>query len=622
MTFPDPRSGPQGAGFTTRPVIQGYHGVVAAGHYLAAEIAMRVLNAGGNAVDAGVAAVFALTLLKPQSCGIGGECPILIWDGRGSARGTGTSHAGAGHTGHADGAAAGSRGTASAPNPVAINGQGTAPRRATIEWFRGQGYSMIPGDGLLAATVPATFDACIQAQLRYGRLGLRETLGPVVDLAEEGYAVYPAMAAALRRYHARFMAEWPSSADVFLDGGQPPAVGWRLRQPRWAATFRRIVDVSIRTGGSDREAGLRAGRDAYYRGSVAEAIDTFARSTEVRDATGGSHGGLLDATDLASFETRIERPATVRYRGVDVHKCGPWTQGPVFLQQLRLLEGFDLPRMGQNSAEYLHTVIESAKLAFADRERWYGDPEFSAVPMERLLSQEYASARRRLIEPNAASADFRPGDAEPGHPLAAVAPDPTAGNGDTTHVDVADAEGNLFSATPSGGWLESSPLVPALGFPLGTRAQVFNLDPGHPNALAPGKRPRTTLTPSLATRDGRPWLSFGTPGGDQQDQWTLQFFLNVVDFGMNLQAAIDAPLVHTLHFPSSFYPHETHPLRLVVEGRIDGAVRDNLAARGHEVVAIGDWESGEVTAVRFDPDTGLMEGAASPRAMAAYAIGR
>ncbi len=583
-----------GQAFTTRPVISGRHGVVAAGHYLAAEIGLRVLHAGGNAIDAGVASVFALTLLKPQSCGIAGECPILIY-------------------------AAASDG--SAPNPVAINGQGTAPRRATIEWFRGAGYDMIPGDGLLAATVPATVDASIAALARFGRLGLRETLGPVVDLAADGFAVYPAMARALARSQERFREEWPSTAEVFLNQGAVPAVGSRLRQIQWAATLRSVLDASIRAGGSDRLAGLEAGREAFYRGSVAAEIDRFSRSTAVRDATGRSNVGLLDGVDMAGCRTRIESPVTVRYRGLDVHKCGPWTQGPVFLQQLRLLEGFDLPALGHNSADYLHTLVEAAKLAFADRERWYGDPEFANVPLERLLSEDYAASRRGLIDRAAASADFRPGDAGAGRPLAAVAPDPASGNGDTTHVDVADEEGNLFAATPSGGWLESSPLIPALGFPLGSRLQVFNLEPGHPNALASGKRPRTTLTPSLVTRDGRPHMAFGTPGGDQQDQWTLQFFLNVVEFGMDLQAAIDAPLVHTQHFPSSFYPHDTYPKRLVVEGRIPAGVRDELAARGHEVVTIGDWESGEVTAVRFDPETGLIEGAASPRAGAAYAIG-
>jgi gamma-glutamyltranspeptidase/glutathione hydrolase len=277
--------------------------------------------------------------------------------------------------------------------------------------------------------------------------------------------------------------------------------------------------------------------------------------------------------------------------------------------------------MGHNSVAYLHTVIEAAKLAFADRERWYGDPQFSDVPLEWLLSTAYADERRMLIDPGHASAEFRPGNVEPTTlPRHGAGPALTAG--DTTHVDVVDAEGNLFSATPSGGWLESSPVIPRLGFPLGSRAQVFNLQPGHPNALAPGKRPRTTLTASLVTRDGRPHMVFGTPGGDKQDQWTVQFFLNVVEFGMDLQSAIDAPLVHTEHFQSSFWPHETHPQRLVAEGRIAADTLAGLAALGHEVRPTDDWALGEVCAVRFDPDTGLIEGAASPRGQAAYAMGR
>ena len=585
-----------GQAFTTRPVIRGFHGVVAAGHYLAAEIGMRVLEAGGNAFDAGVASVFALTLLKPQSAGIGGECPMLLYH----------------HS--RDG---------SLPNPVAVSGQGGAPRRATIEWFRSHGIASIPGDGLLSTTVPATFDACVTVLQRFGRLGLRETIGPVADLAAEGFAMYPALQRGLATRVDRYRDEYPTTGEVYLHMGEVPAVGWRLRKPAWASTFRRIVDEEVRARGrgADRVDALETARDAYYRGFVAEEIERFASTTSVPDATGRSWTGLIDAADLAGHRTRLERPATVRYHGLDVHKCGPWTQGPVFLQQLTLLAGFDLPRMGHNSADYLHTLMEAAKLAFADRECWYGDPEFADVPMDRLLSSEYAAERRHLIDAARASAEFRPGDAAPADPPH-VAPDPAAGNGDTTHVDVADEEGNLFAATPSGGWLESSPVIPSLGFPLGSRLQVFNLDPSHPNSLAPGKRPRTTLTPSLVTRDGAPVMAFGTPGGDQQDQWTLQFFLNVVDFGMDLQAAIDAPVVHSAHFPSSFYPHETFPRRVVAESRIPVDVLAELAARGHDIQVIGEWASGEVTAVRFDTGTGLIEGAASPRAGAAYAIGR
>ncbi len=585
-----------GQPFATRPVIRGYHGVIAGGHYLASEIGARVLEAGGNAIDAGVAATFAVTMLKPQSAGIAGECPILIYH-------------------HSS--------DRSLPNPVVISGQGVAPRRATIEWFRAAGIDAIPGDGLLAATVPATFDACVVALQRFGRLGLRETLGPVVDLAAEGFALYPALRNALAGRLERYRDAYPTTGAVFLDDGSVPAVGWRVRQQTWAATFRRLIDLELqaRRHGAERAAAIGAARDGFYRGFVADEIATFAASASVVDATGSAHQALLSADDLAAYASVLEAPVSVRYRGLDVHKCGPWTQGPVFLQQLRLLEGFDLPSLGHNSADYLHTLVEAAKLAFADRERWYGDPKFSDVPMERLLSAEYAGARRQLIDPREASAEFRPGDAAAVSP-AAVTPDPRAGNGDTTHVSVADAAGNLFAATPSGGWLESSPIMPSLGFPLGSRLQVFNLDPAHPNSLAPGKRPRTTLTPTLVTRDGRPAMAFGTPGGDQQDQWTLQFFLNVVEFGMDLQEAADAPLVHTSHFPSSFYPHETFPKRVVAESRIPAGVLDELRARGHDIETVGDWASGEITAVRFDPDSGLIEGAASPRAGAAYAIGR
>ena len=586
-------------GFTTRPVVQGRHGVVAAGHYLAAELGSRVLGEGGNAVDAGVAAVFALTLLKPQSAGIAGECPILIW------RGGVEQSAGGGRL---------------LPNPLAISGQGTAPRAATIDHFRRRGDSTIPGEGLRAATVPATVAACVTALRTAGRLGLRETLGPVVDLAEEGFAVYPALREQLAFHLDRYRGEWASTGEAYLDDGRVPEVGWRLRCRDWAAGMRGLLDAESRARSAGRDAGLAAALHVFYRGPIAQRIAAFAREGIV-DSSGRREIGLLDRDDLAGYQARVEAPATVRFRGLDVFKCGPWTQGPVLLQQLRLLEGYDLASLGHNTAEYLHLLVEAAKLAFADREAFYGDPIYASVPLERLLSAEYAAARRALIDPFVASGDLRFGEGgrlpdrgeETGARLT---------GGDTTHVSVADAEGNLFSGTPSGGWLESSPVVPGLGFPLGSRLQVFNLDPGHPNGLAPGKRPRTTLTPSLAGRGGRPHMAFGTPGGDRQDQWLLQFFLNVVEFGMDLQEAIDAPLVHSEHFPSSFSPHAAFPRRLLIEGRVPEQVRDALAARGHDVQAIGDWVSGEVCAVRFGPDSGLVEGAASPRAMAAYAVGR
>ncbi|MBV9603027.1 MAG: gamma-glutamyltransferase, partial [Chloroflexi bacterium] len=317
--------------------------------------------------------------------------------------------------------------------------------------------------------------------------------------------------------------------------------------------------------------------------------------------------------------TRIEEPVRIEYHGVEVLKCGPWSQGPVLLQHLRLLEGFELHKLGLNTAEYLHTYLECAKLAFADRERYYADPTFVDVPLGRLLSEDYAAERRALIDPRRASLELRPGSA-----VAAAAPAPErwpAFTGDTTHVDAVDRWGNLFSATPSGGWIGSSPVVEGLGFPLGTRGQMFYLDERHANALVPRKRPRTTLTPSMALRNGEPWLAFGTPGGDQQDQWSLQFFLNVVDFGMELQEALDAPTVQSTHFPGSFYPHQAHPGGMRAESRIAADVLDELRARGHDVGIDGPWSHGQVTAVARE-ENGVLSGAASPRGRVAYVMGR
>jgi gamma-glutamyltranspeptidase/glutathione hydrolase len=576
-------------GFTTRPVIAGRKGVVTAGHYLAAAAGMEILRAGGNAIDAGVAMGFCLAVLEPQSNGIGGESPILI------------HHARTGRT-------------------VAINGQGTAPRTATVDWFQGQGISLIPGDGLLAATVPSQVDNWITALAEFGTLPLAAVLAPALDLAREGFPVYHGLRRCVQSSERRFREEWPGSAAVYLPGGRLPEWGDRLRNPDWADTFHRLARAEADASAKGRAAGLEAARNIFYRGPVAERIDRFCRETRCRDATGQEHSGLLRYEDLAGFRSRVEEPVTAGYRGLDVFKCGPWSQGPVFLQQLTLLEGYDLARLGHNTPEYIHTSVECAKLAFADREFYYGDPEFADVPVDRLLSKGYAEKRRGLVDPARASMALRPGDVAP-RPMKLILGDERSYHGDTTHLDAVDAEGNMIAATPSGGWIPSSPVIPGLGFPLGTRAQMFSLDPAHPNALQPGKRPRTTLTPSLVMKAGQPWMVFGTPGGDQQDQWTLQFFLNVVDFGMSVQEALDAPTFHTQHFPSSFYPRAQHPGQVVVEGRIPEAVRDALRRRGHEVVATGDWANGRVLAIRTDPARGLIFGGASPRLETGYAVG-
>lgn len=577
--------------FATRPVLQGTLGMVAAGHYLAAAIGLSTLERGGNAVDAGVAAGFAVALLKPQSVGIGGEVPILIH-------------------------------LANEHRSVAVNGQGWAPRAATIEWFRTHNIRLIPSDGFLPATVPAQFAAWCTALRDFGTRSLAETLGPAVDLAEGGFPMYTALRNGIDRVGDRFAHEWPTSAAIYLDNGAAPGEGTLVRNPDWARTLKGAIDASLRAEHQGRAAAIQAAIDYFYTGPVAQQAVAFATNNHVLDGSGEAHAGLLALEDFARYGavgTQIEDPVRVEYHGVEVLKCGPWSQGPVFLQQLKLLEGFDLRKLGHNTADYLHVYVESAKLAFADRERYYGDPEFVSVPLGLLLSEDYASERRDMIDPRQASLELRPGS---------IAMASTASRdrwpvvtGDTTHVDAVDRWGNLFSATPSGGWIGSSPVVEGLGFPLGTRGQMFYLDERHANALAPGKRPRTTLTPSLALRDGQPWLAFGTPGGDQQDQWLLQFFLNVVDFGMDLQEALDAPTVHTTHFPGSFYPHEAHPGGVRMESRVPAEVRDELATRGHRVSVDGPWSHGQVTAVGRERN-GVLSGAASPRGRVAYVMGR
>jgi gamma-glutamyltranspeptidase/glutathione hydrolase len=583
-----------------RPTLQGYGGAVAAGHYLATQAGAQMLGDGGNAADAACAMGFALQVLEPTQNGPAGEAPVLVYE-------------------------------ADADRTWAISGQGTAPAAATLEAMAQRGIERIPPDGFLAATVPAALDAWCRLLERFGTKRLADVIAPARGLAERGFPMYPFLRGVLQFCEARFRGEWPSSAAIYLP---LRGVGERQTNPPLARFLGELVEAERGAAGG-REAGIRAARDHFYRGRAAEAIERFLR-TPVRDASGREHAGLLDAGDLADYEGRVEEPLSVDYRGARVWKCPPWSQGPVFLQQLRLLEGFDLAAMGRGSSELLHTWIECAKLAYADRDACYGDPRFVDVPLDRLLSREYAAERRGLVDPARASLELRPGigrlpagwpfelsDALPVEPQALAAADPrlraaARGRGDTTQLVAADSRGNLVSATPSGAWIMTSPLVPGLGFPVGTRAQMFALDPEHPNRLEPGKRPRTTLTPSLARLpDGR-GLAFGTPGGDQQDQWTNQFFLELVDLGApDLQAAIDAPTVHSTHMPSSFYPRHAELGGVVAESRIDAAVLSELERRGHRVRASGPWEHGRVLAVSHDA-SGRLEAAASPRFQVAW----
>ncbi len=595
--------------FTTRPVVMGTRGVITSGHYLATAAGFRILEQGGNAVDAAAAMGFCLNLLEPQSCGIGGEVPTLLYSAR-------------------EGKA------------YAISGMGWSPQAFTLDWCRAHGIDLIPGDGYLPACVPAVVDTWATAVARFGTMSFGQILQPAIELAENGFAVYEGLQESLTASQQKFADLYPSTGEIYYPGGRVPEVGQLLRNPDWAKTLRRMAQAEETAKGRSRVAGIEAARDVFYKGEIRDRILDFCARTPVEDASGSAHSGLLSAEDFAEWHAAVEEPVSYRFHSLDVHKCPPWTQGPVFLQQLAILEGFDLEGLGHNSVDYLHVLIESAKLAFADREAYYGDPRFDTVPLEVLLSKDYTKKRRGLIGPQA-SKELRPGDVGRGVPdyvtfdvaednrralkvAARSVRDLGLGHahvGDTTHLDAVDREGNMVAATPSGGWIGSSPVMRGLGFPMGTRGQMFYLNPARPNALAPRKRPRATLTPSLVTKGGAPWMVFGTPGGDGQDQWTLQFFLNHVVFGMNLQAALDAPTVHSVHFPSSFYPRPAYPGRVEVEGRLAPEVVRELGRRGHEVKIIGDWANGKVMGIRLDREHGVIQGAVSPRRHIGYALG-
>ncbi len=596
--------------FTTRPELKGDFGMVAGTHWLASATGMGVLERGGNAFDAAVAAGFVLQVAEPHLNGPGGEAPILLWN--------------------------------EAEQKVSVVcGQGVAPAAATIERFTELGLDVVPGTGLLAATVPGAFGGWMLMLQRWGTWSLADVLAPAIHYAEHGVPVLERIAATIESVRTLFEEDWPTSAATWLPGGDVPEPGAKLANPVLAATYRRVIAEAEAASGT-REGQIEAARKTWYEGFVAEAIAEFSATTAWRDSSGEVHGGLLTGDDLAGWAASVEEPATFDYRGHTVAKTGPWGQGPVFLQQLALLDGFDLDAMDFLGADYLHTVTEAAKLAFADREAWYGDTD---VPMDDLLSPAYNAERRRLIGARA-SLELRPGAPGGRTPRLPVFPEPgTASDapglsgsrkpqgvgeptvardgmvkGDTCHIDVVDRWGNMVSATPSGGWLQSSPTIPALGFCLGTRAQMFWLQEGVATALRPGTRPRTTLSPSFALRDGRPWLAFGTPGGDQQDQWSVNFFLSIVHGGLNLQEAIDAPMFHSEHFPSSFFPRASRPGVMHVEDRVDTGVIAELRRRGHEVETAGAWALGRLSAVARDG--AFLKAAANPRGAQGYAAGR
>ena len=582
--------------FTTRPEIDGTFGVVASTHWVATAVGMSILEKGGNAFDAACATAFTLQVVEPHLNGPGGDVPVIVNDVR--------------------------RG-----KTEVICGQGPAPANATIAHYQSLGLDMVPG----------TFDTWMLLLRDYGTMRLADVLAPAIFYASQGHPLIERAHATIATVAELFRTHWPTSAVVYLANGKVPETGALFSNKTLAATYTRVLRAAESAGG-DRIKQIEAARKTWSQGFVAEAIDRFCRTQAVMDTSGEPHNGVLTGDDMARWHATVEAPLTYDYGRYTVCKPGPWAQGPVMLQQLALLKGFDLNGADPTRADFVHLVVECSKLAYADREKFYGDPNFVEVPMATLLSDAYNDERRRLID-DKASLELRPGsvggfgalvklrraDEEPRAAFALGAGEPTVGRagemrGDTVHFDIVDQAGNMVSATPSGGWLQSSPVIPELGFCLGTRAQMFWLEEGHPASLAPGKRPRTTLSPTLALRDGEPYLAWGSPGGDQQDQWTTQLFLRHVHAKMNLQEAIDAPAWHSEHFPISFWPRTARPGVLVVERRLPPATVDELQRRGHIVDVDADWCEGRLTAAARDGRH--RRAAANPRGMQGYAAGR
>ncbi len=562
---------------TFYPRIFGKRGVVTSHHYFSADAGMDIMKSGGNAIDAAIAATLVEGLLNPNMHTIGGECPILI-------------------------APAGSS------EVVCINGNMVAPGKATPAAFRARGVDAIPAEGILAAGVPGAFGALIVAARRYGRKSFAELSARALDLATNGFPIH----AGLIRQHKfgiaanreKFLSQWPGSASLYLRGEAIPAEGSAMKNPAFADMIHYLV-AAERSAGGTRDRGLQAVFDAFYKGDVAAKMVGFSNT----------NGGLLTREDFDVFEIPIEKPVAIDFAGARVYKPGAWTQGPALLQTLSILKSFDLPAMGLNSTAYVHVVTEAMKLAFADRDQYYADPRQIDVPLAALLADNYGNLRSRLIDMRRASLEMRPGEPSRGSEVLpkerhhATAP---WGAG-TVHVDAMDAEGNACAFTPSGAWIKSAEVIPELGFPLGNRLSNFYLGPSdHPNVVAPYKRPRTTISPTIVTRNGRSIIACGSMGGDQQDQWQIQFLLNRLVFNMPVQAAIEAPKFSSEHFPGFFAPHDSFPGRLRIEARMGEATLNELDALGHDVSAAPDWSEGFVLATERHDD-GMLEAGCDPR---------
>ena len=597
---------------TFRPVVRGRRGVVAGGQPLSVEAGMRILQRGGNAVDAGVATILAASVIEFSHFSFGGEVPILIkLKGKDVSviEGMGTAPAKATREFFVNRAMQKEEGTTGSA-PASADSQRGANAYRDMAVMPGGKSGLIPSTGPLSATVPAVLDACIVALDQFGTKSLAEVMQPAIQLAD-GFPIDELRVLYITT-RAPIFSQWPDARRIFLPNGQVPKVGDVFIQADLARTLRAIVAAESRGLRGGRHAGLMAARDYFYRGPVGKRIGNYMQT----------HGGLITAADIASWRATVGAPTRTNYRGYEIYKTGFWAQGPMMIEVLNVLEGFDLKKMGQNSPEYIHTVTEALKLGFADRDQFYGDPNFVKVPAEQLLSKNYASMRRNLIDEQRASLDQRPGDPANMKALLASAspiayhaeplPEVLRAN-DTTCVNVIDKDGNMFSATPSGAWL---PAVVAgdTGVLMGQRLQSAVTDPKSPNVVAPGKRPRITLTPTLVLKDGRPFAILSTPGGDNQDQALLQVLLNVIEFGMNPQEAVEAPRFDTQHYVSSFDNHGFMAGVLNVEARIASDTIKQLTSRGHKIKVQTDWGTGSApTMIMYDPRSGVISGGADPR---------
>ncbi|HEV7811716.1 MAG TPA: gamma-glutamyltransferase [Leifsonia sp.] len=596
MSFTPPSS------FTTRPTLEGTFGMSASTHWLATASAQSVLERGGNAFDAAVAGAFVLHVVEPHLNGPGGDMVAVF-------------------------------ATSDDPTPTVLSGQGPAPAAATREHYLAEGLELVPGSGALAAAVPGAVDAWLLLLRDHGTWELADVLAFAIGYARDGHPLLERVRATIASVERLFIEHWTTSAEHWMGGGRLPEAGQLITNPAYAAVLERLIAAG--DDAADRESRIEAARTEWKTGYVAQQAVAFL-STPHRHSSGTDHAGVMTVDDFAAFSASYEPATTLDFRGHTIAKTGAWGQGPALLQTLAILDGFEDERLDPSTAIGAHTILEAQKLAYADREAYYGDGE---VPLDALLSPGYTEERRALIG-DRASAEFRPGSVSGVTPFipplrteystraeASGVGEPTVRptgetRGDTCHIDVVDRHGNMVSATPSGGWLQSSPTVPELGFCLGTRLQMTWLEDGSASTLRPGRRPRTTLTPTLVLKDGHPVTALGSPGGDQQDQWQLLYLLRTIVGGYTPQQAIDAPAFHTTSVPGSFWPRTWEPAGAVVENRLGDDVIAALEALGHLVTRAGDWTLGRLSSVGRDLDRGILTAAANPRGVQGYAAGR